>query len=226
MNILLTNDDGYNSEGINLLREKLSKYGEITVIAPQEAMSGKSVSIIYGRSVKVEKVDDNTFIMEGTPADCVAFGLSSLNKKFDLVVSGCNNGFNICWDVLYSGTIGACLEALMYGVPAIAFSTPWDNFSPARKGITQVMDYIVENKLISKDYVLNVNFPMSGEIKGIKMTNVHYRDLSENTYYVKQPDGTFYALRNVKDDCCEDENSDTYAVYNSYVSICKLNKIL
>ena len=90
MNILLTNDDGYLAKGINLLFDLLSKKHNVVIVAPKEAMSAKSVSIIVGRSVEVKKINDHLFIMEGTPADCVAFGLSSLSTKFDLVISGCN----------------------------------------------------------------------------------------------------------------------------------------
>lgn len=226
MNILLTNDDGYNSLGINILKSKLSKYGSVTIVAPESHMSGKSVSIIYGRAVNVTKVSEDVYAMEGTPADCVAFGLSSLNKKFDLVISGCNAGLNLSWDVLYSGTIGACLESLMYRIPAVAFSTREEHFQIVENHFDEVMNYILENKLLSSEYILNVNFPISDESKGIKITNVHYRGDGENTYYVKQADGLYYALRDIKDEKCEDKDSDVYAIYNSYISISKLNKII
>ena len=224
MNILLTNDDGYNSIGINLLKEKLSKYGNVTLVAPETSMSGKSVSIIYGRSVRVTKVEEDVFSMEGTPADCVAFGLSSLNKKFDLVVSGVNDGLNISVDILYSGTIGACLQALSYRIPAIAFSTNVGHFAIVEKHFDEVMNHIIENKLISTEYLLNVNFPLSDTIKGIKMTNIHYRN--ENAYYIKTEEGKFLALRDVKDSDCKNEDTDAYAVHHSLVSITKLNKML
>jgi len=222
MKILLTNDDGYNSIGIKILFEKLKKYGEVTLIAPEEAMSGKSVSITFGRSVRVNEIEPNVFAMEGTPADCVAFGLSSLNKKFDLVISGINDGLNVSFDTLYSGTIGACLEALTYRVPAIAFSTNIGNFDVASKNIEVVLDYVLDNKLLSKEYLLNVNFPNGNDVKGIKMTKLHYR--KENTYYVKTEDGLYYALRDIKDEKCKDKETDCYCVNHSYISITKLNK--
>ena len=99
MNILLTNDDGYLATGICLLKDKLSKYGKVVIVAPKEAMSAKSVAITIGRAVEVKQVENDVFYMDGTPADCVAFGLSSLNIDFDLVVSGCNDGFNISYDI-------------------------------------------------------------------------------------------------------------------------------
>lgn len=224
MNILLTNDDGYNFHGLSLLREKLKKYGHVVVVAPMSAMSGMSVAIIFGRPVKVKKNQDDVYAMEGTPADCVAFGLSSLDTKFDLVVSGCNDGSNICMDVLYSGTVGACLQALSYRVPAIAFSAYEGKFEPAEKNIELVMDYILNNNLLSTEYLLNVNFPKDNETKGIKMTHYHYR--KETTYYVKSGDEQYLAKRDVLDELCEDKDSDAYAVHHGYISINKLNKMI
>ena len=224
MNILLTNDDGYNSEGINLLVKLIGKYGDVTIVAPKEAMSGKGVSIIYGRPVEVKKVSDNVFVMEGTPADCTAFGLSSLDKKFDLVVSGINNGFNLSWDTMYSGTIGACLQALTYRVPAIAFSTIEGNFEIVEKYFDEVMEYISSHNLINPEHVISINFPVSGTAKGIKETKLWYRDVDENTFYVRDVDDKYIALRDIKDEVVEDVDSDCYAVFHGYISITKLNK--
>ena len=135
MNILLTNDDGYNSEGIHILKELLNKYGTVVIVAPKGAMSAKSVSITLEKGIKVEQVDKTTFICEGTPADCVSFGCNALSIKFDLVVSGCNNGFNLSYDTMYSGTVGAALEALTYGIPSIAVSREY-NVSTSLQNIT------------------------------------------------------------------------------------------
>lgn len=224
MNILLTNDDGYNATGINLLRDKLTKYGHVVIVAPQKAMSGMSAAIIYGRPVEVKKIEEDVYAMEGTPADCVAFGLSSLNIKFDLVVSGCNNGSNICVDVLYSGTVGACLQALSYRIPAIAVSAFEDNFLPVENHFDEVIEYIFKEKLLSKEYILNVNFPQNNEFNGIKMTHYHYR--KETTYYVSLGNDKYLAKRDVKDHICEDKDSDAYAVHHGFVSINKLNKMI
>lgn len=222
MRILLTNDDGYYSTGINLLYDILSKHHEVVIVAPKEVMSAKSVSIILGKSVEVKQINDHTFAMEGTPADCVAFGLSSLNKKFDLVVSGCNHGFNISYDTMYSGTIGAGLQALTYRVPAIAISCE-HNFEVIEKCFEDVFSNIIDSNLLSTEYILNVNFPLGNEVKGIKFTHIYYR--RETTYYLKNSDG-YYATRELHDENCEDEDSDVYAVHHGYVSISKLKKSL
>jgi 5'-nucleotidase len=85
MNILLVNDDGYKSSNLELLRKELSKYGQVYVVAPEEAMSGKSVALTIFSSIKVKKHNDFLYSVEGTPADCVNFGLTALDIKFDLV---------------------------------------------------------------------------------------------------------------------------------------------
>lgn len=222
MNILLTNDDGYFSSGIKLLKEKLSKYGHIVIVAPKNVMSAKSVSITLGRGMEVVEIEKDVFYCDGTPADCVAFGLSSLNTKFDLVVSGCNDGFNISYDTMYSGTIGACLQSLTYKIPAIAFSAE-GNLELVEKCFDEVFKYIIDNKLLSQEYLLNVNFPIGEKMLGIKLTHIYYRD--ESTYYIKNSDGTFLAVRDIKDKQCNDIDSDVHSVYNGYVSITKLKKI-
>lgn len=221
MNILLTNDDGYFAEGISLLYDLLSKNHHVVIVAPKTVMSAKSVSIIVDRDVEVKKINDHTFMMDATPADCVAFGLSSLSIKFDLVVSGCNHGLNVSYDTMYSGTIGACLQALTYRVPAIAISCE-NNFDIVKDNLSKVLKYIEENKLLSTEYLLNINFPIGEKVNDIKLTHIHYR--KENTYYVHNGNDMYRALRNINDKNCVDTDSDVYAVYHNNISITKIRK--
>ena len=223
MNILLTNDDGYKAYGINLLAKLLKKYGDVYIVAPKKVMSAKSVSIILDRPLKVSKIKKNVYSTDGTPADCVAFGLSSLGIKFDLVVSGINHGHNISYDTMYSGTIGACLQALTYQIPAIAFSCE-HNFELVEKFFDDVMNHILNLKLLSSEHLLNVNFPLSEEVRGIMETNIYYRP--QATYYEKVGENTYQALRKLDDEHCNDLKSDVYAVNHGFISISKLNKKL
>jgi len=221
MNILLTNDDGYCSSGIKLLKNKLSKYGKVVIVAPKQAMSAKSVSITLGVPVEVKKVEEDVFYLDGTPADCVAFGLSSLNIDFDLVVSGCNDGFNISYDIMYSGTVGACLQALTYQIPAIAISAE-DGLALVDKYFDVVMNYISENKLLSSEYLLNINFPLGDRVDKIIITDVYYR--KESTYYINNGNNLYLAWRNINDKDCSIAKTDVYEVYHHNISITKLNK--
>lgn len=222
MNILLTNDDGYDSKGLLLLKDKLKKYGTVVVVAPREHMSAKSVSITLGKGIKVESIGDNTFIVDGTPADCVSFALCSLNIDFDLVVSGCNNGFNLSYDTMYSGTVGASLESLVYGVKSIAFSCEF-NFDIVDKYFSEVFEYILNNNLLSDEYMLNVNFPIGEEVNGYKLTSLYYKKNQYRHYYAKKEDG-YYAYRTLLTDYSDDKESDCYAVRHGYISITPLNK--
>lgn len=223
MKILLTNDDGYSAFGIQLLYNLLSKEHQVVIVAPNHPNSAKSVSITISEPSEVMKIDDHTFSMVGTPADCVAFGLSSLDTKFDLVISGCNHGLNVSYDTMYSGTIGATLQALTYEVPAIAISSE-NNFNIVEKEFLNVFNYVLEHNLLSKDYSLNINFPVGDKVKAIKETHIHYRSKKEATYYLKVAGNKYQAVRDIVDKDCSDENSDVYAVYNDIVSITKLKR--
>ena len=223
MNILLTNDDGYLAEGINLLYDLLSKEHRVIIVAPKATQSAKSVSITIGVPNEVIKINDHTFVMDAAPADCVAFGLSSLNTKFDLVISGCNHGLNISYDTMYSGTIGATLQALTYRIPAIAISCE-NNFDIVRNHLNQVMKYIMDNSLLSTEYSLNINFPLGEKVEDIRLTHIYYR--KETTYYIESSKDHYYATRDINDSKCDELDSDVYSVYHSIVSITKIKKAL
>ncbi len=223
LNILLTNDDGFSSYGIKLLKKILSKYGNVIVAAPKTVMSAKSVSLNLTHPVEIIKSAPDLYIIDSTPADCVAYALSSIGVKFDLVVSGINHGHNISYDTMYSGTIGACLQALTYRVPAIAVSTE-DNFEVVEAYFDKVYDFILKNKLLSTEYLLNINFPFGSRVDDIKLTHIHYR--KEVTFYKETKENHYQALRELKDELCDDIDSDVYAVNHHFVSISKLSKTL
>lgn len=226
MNILLTNDDGYDSQGIHLIKDKLKKYGRVVIVAPKRSMSAKSVSITIGKGIHVEKVDDETFICDGTPADCVSFGCNALSIGFDLVVSGCNNGFNVSYDTMYSGTVGAALEALTYGIKSMAVSCKFgkgDNFEVVEKYFDKVYKYILDNNLLSNEYILNINFPYGKEIQGIQISTLYYKVEQYDYFFEKEEDG-YHAYRNLKTDFSDDKTSDCFLINNGIVSITPLNK--
>lgn len=221
MNILLVNDDGYNSEGITLIKELLKKYGTVYMCAPKYHQSGKSAAFTYLGGLKVEKVDDFNYIVDGTPVDCVAFATNVIPVKFDVVISGCNNGLNMTYDCYYSGTIGACKEALLHNIPSIAFSTQVKHFEIVKNEFDQAMRYIIDNSLLSSDYLLNVNFPDKPFMfaKGIKLTTQHIR---KDKFFHEYRNGLYYLDRHEGDDY-GDENTDVFAVKNGYISITPLN---
>ncbi len=218
MNILLTNDDGYFAPGIKLIYNCLQKYGNVVIVAPNVQNSAKSVSKTLGKPLKVEKIENNVFSCSGTPADCVAFGLNSLSIKFDLVVSGCNDGWNISYDTLYSGTVGAALEALINHVPSIAISS--DRDLPIVEQYFEMMwEYINKHNLISDEYLLNINFPKE-DVIDIKLGELYVRH--DEHFFMNENDG-YYAYRNCEDKFT-DKNSDVYQVTHKIISIVPLAK--
>lgn len=222
MKILLVNDDGYGSKGIETLKELISPYGEVYVVAPEHAMSGKSVAITIYEPLKVRKRGINEYSLDGTPADCVFYGLTHLGVEFDLVVSGINYGHNISYDIMHSGTCGACIEALIFKTPAIAFSSE-GGFISAKNGFRKVMDYIFKHDLLSStDYFLNVNFPFQEEVKGIVFSSLSPRN--DNRYFVEGEDDSIFSKRKLGPFEDLEKHGDVYLVNNGYISITPLLK--
>lgn len=221
MNILLTNDDGYNSVGIKILKKKLEKYGTVLIVAPDSPRSGNSAAITILEPLQLEKVEENVYKCSGTPVDCVSMGLCCFNIKFDLVVSGCNHGWNISYDTMYSGTVGAALESLIFGIPSIAVSAEYhSDMKEVEEHFDQVWEFINKNKLLNDKYFLNVNFPIN-EVKGIKLGTLYYR--KDENYFTKDEKG-YHAYRHMQEDFSDDKNSDCYQVLNGIISVVPLSR--
>lgn len=220
MKFLLTNDDGYNAQGIILLRDKLLKYGDVTIVAPFEHMSAKSSSITLGEWLKVDKIDEKTYAVHGTPTDCSTLALAGLNIDCDVVVSGCNNGPNLSYDVLLSGTIGACFGAAVFRKKTVAFSAPFDDFTCLIEHFDEIWEYIIKHDLLSKDYILNVNLP-HGEYKGIALAKLFYR---KDRYYYNQEGETYYALRDTQEYLEMPEDADCRLVKEGYAVITPISR--
>lgn len=220
MKILLTNDDGYNAEGIQYLYQALKKYGDVYLVAPHTHMSGASVSRIFWTKVRVHKHDEKIYSVEGTPADCVSLALHGLNLKPDVIISGVNAGFNLGADTVYSGTVGACMEGLKLKIPGIALSADYNHLPQAKKDLDKVMSFILEYDLLSKNYMLNVNF-VSGKFKkskGIMITDLGFRPTRH--YYVEEDDH-YVTKRHFLDEKFTEE-TDLYAINHGYISITPL----
>src|SRR3982751_7040842 len=123
--ILITNDDGIHSEGIAALQEAMSAIGEIFVVAPESEQSGASHSLTLGRPLRIRKIDDRHWTVDGTPTDCVTFALNQIltaDQRPHICVSGINHGPNLGDDATYSGTVAGAIESTILSVPGIAFS--------------------------------------------------------------------------------------------------------
>ena len=221
MKILLTNDDGYNAIGIQILKEKLSKYGKVTIVAPFTHMSGKSIAITIGEWMKVDKINDDTYAVHGTPADCVSYGLAGLKEDFDIVVSGCNNGHNLSYDTLFSGTVGACLSALMSRMKTVAFSAPFDEYSVLEDSFDEIWEFITKHNLLSNKYLLNINLPRETS-KGIRFGKLYYRN---DFYYFEKKNDEYYALRDVEKTDNMPLDADCRLVKDGYICITPLTRV-
>ena len=123
MNLLLSNDDGIEAEGLNVLAERLRRDHKIFVVAPDSEKSASSHSLTLKHPLRVKKIKKGFYAVDGTPADCVNIAINDiLPKRPDLVVSGINHGANLGDDISYSGTVSAAMEGVLFNIPSIAIS--------------------------------------------------------------------------------------------------------
>ena len=173
MRILITNDDGFNADGIKSMKKvalEMSTEKNIFVVAPSTNQSAKSRSISYKTEFRITKKSDNQYSVDGTPTDCIIFALDHLmkDKKPDLILSGINWGYNLAEDVFYSGTIAAAMEGADRGVLSIALSQAYSGseeglnpFLFAEKCSSKLCSSIYKNFSLSlKKLAFNVNFPV------------------------------------------------------------------
>jgi 5'-nucleotidase len=172
--ILLTNDDGIHSDGLQALERTLREVGDVYVVAPASEMSGASHSLTLSRPLRIRQIDERHWTVDGTPTDCVTLALHKILNEDQLphlCVSGINHGGNLGDDATYSGTVAGALEATILGVPGIAISlVARDHFNfseSARFALLAVRKIIAEG--LPEGTLLNVNVPQ-GEIKGVKVT--------------------------------------------------------
>ena len=211
MRILITNDDGFNADGIKSLKKvalEMSTEENIYVVAPSNNQSAKSRSISYKTEFHITKKRNNQYSVDGTPTDCIIFALDHLmkDKKPDLILSGINWGYNLAEDVFYSGTIAAAMEGADRGILSIALSQAYsgaeEGFNPflfAERFSSKLCSAIYKNFSLSlKKIAFNVNFPANPKKRYpdcVKITpigrryasnfaiNLHSK--SENSYMAK-----------------------------------------
>src|SRR5438128_3439983 len=171
--ILVTNDDGYRSDGIRALAAALRAVGDVTIVAPIEEASAIGHALTLRHPLRLEAIDDSTFAVDGTPTDCVNIAIAQVFKGLpDLVVSGINRGWNLGDDVTYSGTVAGALEGALLGTAALAVSleaTRGDyDFGPSAHSTAMIAESILRRPLPSRTF-LNINAP-KGQAKGYRVT--------------------------------------------------------
>ena len=186
MRILLTNDDGYRAPGINATYNALIEAGhDVTIVAPELNSSGAGQSIAVYMPISITKVAERIYFVTSTPADSVRLGLQVVYKHVenypDLIISGINLGENLAEDTLYSGTVGAAREAVVHGVPGLAFSTPGPKYNHLDSAAKVVVDLVAKlqqnSSLLAEPFVWNINIPnlKYEEIDGYEATELGMR---------------------------------------------------
>jgi len=229
MKILVTNDDGINSEGLVALKKALSKVGDVVVIAPDHNWSASGHTKTMHKPLRVNKVSmpDNGygFACDGTPSDCVALSmLGFVGERPSLVVSGINKGANLGGDITYSGTVAAAMESVVNDVPGIAVSLAaykdW-NFEYAAEFSAMLARLVLEKK-VGPDVLLNVNVPAidKKEIRGVQVTRLGRRIYRDRLIERQDPFGrSYYWIGGDEPTGFAEEGTDIWALANNYVSV-------
>jgi 5'-nucleotidase len=228
MIILLSNDDGINSDGLTALEESLKDVADIYTVAPDRAQSSMSHALTLHRPLRVHELAPRRLSVDGTPVDCVKLALTGLLPvRPDLVVSGINKGPNLGDDIIYSGTVSAAIEGALLGIPAIAVSlvTFKDfDFRAAADFSATLVKRIAENGIAPKT-LLNVNVPplAKEKLKGWRLTRMGKRHYSENIVERVDPrGGKYYWIGGDDLGFADEEGTDCKTVHEGYVSVTPL----
>lgn len=233
MKILVVNDDGIRAVGIERLAQCAKQFGEVYVVAPVGQCSAMSHRITVSGELMLKKEQFpiegvEAYSVSGTPADCVKVALEHLlEEKPDFVFSGINNGHNMGYDILYSGTIAAAMEGLINGIPSIAFSCEMNGKCDVRdEDILYVMKELMDRPALA-DAVWNVNFPSAGEKETSEIcwdTLPAPEQVFEGGYEARLQEDGSVALRPSggprKE--CGSAGTDIAAVKSGYISIGKV----
>lgn len=225
MRILLSNDDGVHSPGLQALYEGLEGLGDLEVVAPDRDHSGASNALTLNRPLTVEDHPNGFRSVDGTPTDCVHLGVNGLfDEPFDRVVSGINTHANLGDDIIYSGTVAAATEGRNLGLPAIAVSLVNEgrfHYETAAR----VVRVLLENRhplALGPRCILNVNVPDVPweEIAGFRVTRLGHRDRAEGAVPMTCPRGKArYWIGAAGQGSDAGPGTDFHAVRENFVSI-------
>ena len=229
MHFLLSNDDGYQARGLELLAKALTGLGKVTVVAPDRNRSGASNSLTLDAPLYAQTADNGFIFVNGTPTDCVHLAITGLLEPDpDMVISGINSGANLGDDVLYSGTVAAAMEGRFLGCPAIAVSMVGPNPAHYDSGVRVVLKLVKSLSVISstRDILLNVNIPdlPYDQLGKFEITRLGHRHISEPAIRTQDPHGrSVFWVGPVGEGQDAGPGTDFHAVKNNNVSITPLH---
>ena len=230
--IFLTNDDGFDSRGMEALIDIARRFGRVVVVAPERPQSGMShaftmLSPLFIRKVREEEGLE-VYALSGTPVDCVkvAFDYLLRERKVDLVLSGINHGSNSAVALLYSGTMGAAIEGSFYDCPSIGLSLtdhrPDADFTAARIWGERIVRDVLEHPA-PLPLCLNVNIPVGrpDQIRGYRVCRQNRGYWKEEFYCRKDPRGKdyFWLTGDFYNQEPDATDTDEWALANGYISV-------
>ena len=228
--ILLTNDDGYRSPGLTELRKNLKKKFNVFTVAPASEMSAVSMALTLNRPLRLERVEEDFFTLDGTPSDCVNVSLRKLMEKMpDFVVSGMNLGENLSEDIIYSGTVGAATSGYFYDIPALAVSLISDkksysggvfNIPGSIDIVERALDLLLSRKGLQGVFNLNIPFKNNGKIIITTLGEKRYKpDVIER----EDPRGRkYFWIGTGNPESSGKSGTDIWAIKNGFVSLTPL----
>ncbi|HEY4105678.1 MAG TPA: 5'/3'-nucleotidase SurE [Polyangiaceae bacterium] len=192
--ILLSNDDGYRSRGIQAMQRALAEFAEVIVCAPEIEQSATSHALSVHRALRLFEPAPGVFSIDGTPADCVYVALHGRTRILprwpDIVVSGVNHGVNLGDDVFYSGTVAAAREAALKGIPAMAVSAPHDADMDVAASLAQRVTQALLFHQITNPLLLNLNVPKG--YSSVRSTRLGRRIYHDEVHFRLDPRGREY----------------------------------
>ncbi|HLP60405.1 MAG TPA: 5'/3'-nucleotidase SurE [Candidatus Deferrimicrobium sp.] len=222
--ILLTNDDGYLAEGIRSLRDRLSTNYDVYIVAPDRERSGISLSITINHPMRIKRVNDKEYVVDGTPTDCINIALQKIiTQQPDFIISGMNHGENLCEDVFFSGTVAGAYIGSLYGVPSMAVSLIDANkdhrfdFAEGARITEVVLEKLLPLKNTNVVYNLNIPTPHNGKILATSLGCKRYKpSLVERV----DPRGmSYYWMGTGNPSCDGEEGSDLWATSRGNISL-------
>lgn len=228
MKILVSNDDGYLATGINVLTDALAEIADVVVVAPDRNRSAASNSLTLADPLRVAKVAENRYSVNGTPSDCVHMALTGfLDEEPDLVVSGINHGANLGDDVIYSGTVAAAMEGRFLGYPTIAVSLVGHRLRHFDTAARVAVDLVqrLEKEPLPKEFIFNVNVPdvAFDELRGLRVCRLGFRHKSEPVVKSTDPHGrTIYWVGPAGDSAESGAGTDFHAIEHGAAAITPL----
>ncbi|UCG62624.1 MAG: 5'/3'-nucleotidase SurE [Candidatus Zixiibacteriota bacterium] len=227
--ILLTNDDGYYSDGIRALYAALKKKYDVYIVAPDREQSASSHSLTLNRPLRVHKIEKNWYTTDGTPTDCVMLAIHLLFKRRrpDMIISGINHGANMGDDVTYSGTVAAAIEGSILRIPSMAVSMAnyelGTSMARAARFVARLVASVADMKMEPATF-LNVNLPLDNgkTYREYEFTALGFRHYKDIVIHKTDPRGKDYYWIGGRPKWKTTRGSDFEAVQRGVVSITPL----